>query len=350
MDKSASEEELKELELFLQQFPRYKKMQQVTDALKSELKQPNATLKETEINNKLDELWVKIKKTGDRQNESLTEKVISFSYWKLIGIAAAVILVTLTGVLFYNNYQRLQNEAVNVAMLKVDVPYGKMVQIVLPDGTKVRLNSGSHFSYPTVFSNKKREVKLDGEGFFEVTHNAKKPFLVHTSLLTVRVLGTVFNVKAYHDDKNVETTLLKGKVQVELKDDPEKNIILAPHEKLTVPNSQVPAAAQSSGKDVAKMKYELATLPDVSNETYQENAWLDNKIVFTNNDFENVARQMERKYNVRIVFEDEGLKREEISGVLKDESLDSALQILKQIISFKSKVNGNTVYLAHKFK
>jgi len=308
---------------------------------------------ETDVNSKLDELWVKIKNTEEQQTNTLnTEKhVIPFNYLRWVGSAAAVLVVASLGILFFNRSKDADKLASKVTIRKIDVPFGKMAQITLSDGTKVKLNAGSHFSYPSAFSNLQREVNLDGEGFFEVTKNPNKPFLVHTSGFTVKVLGTVFNVKAYNDDKTTETTLLKGKVQVELADDPEKKIILSPHEKLTINNPLVTAKQhQAVNAGIANIKYEVATLPNINNEIYQENAWTENKIIFVNNDFEDVARQMERKYDVRIIFKDEALKKERISGVLRNENLDTALLILKQIIPFQSKVEGNTVYLAYKLK
>ena len=350
MDGSASKDELKELELFLKQYPGYKKIQHVTDALTSTINKDDAILKETAINNKLDELWVKIKSAEGSATETLNDDNIrSFNYWKWIGAAAAVTVFALLSFLFYYK-QQAGRQLTEVTIKRVEVPFGKMMQVTLSDGTKVKLNAGSHFTYPSVFSNTQREVNLEGEGFFEVTKNAKKPFLVHTAGFTVKVLGTVFNVRAYRDDKSTETTLLKGKVQVELTDDPEKKIILSPHEKLTI-NNPLPMANHPSIKaNVAKIKYEVATLPNTSNDTYQENAWTEDKIMFVNTDFEDVARQMERKYDVHIVFEDEALEKEQISGVLKNETLESALLILKQIMPFQSKIEGNTVYLAYKLK
>jgi ferric-dicitrate binding protein FerR (iron transport regulator) len=202
--------------------------------------------------------------------------------------------------------------------------------------------------YPETFSKNTRDVNLDGEGFFEVAHNAKKPFLVHTSKLTIKVLGTIFNVKAYNDDKTIETTLLKGKVQVELKDKPEKTIILLPNEKLMVANNLLPAKTQTGGKNVAKIEYQVTELPEVKPEDVKETAWLDNRVLFTNEPFEDVAKQIERKYNVQVVFEDQVLKAEQISGLLDKESLQQAMQIIEMTTPFKFRIEGKVLYLAKK--
>lgn len=347
VDGSASANELAELELFLKQHPGHQKIIQVTDALSGTLKNDGSVLHDTAINGKLDELWVKIKNSENTETEILSDNIRLFNR-RWIGAAAAVILLTVFGFLFYNKQARQQLAA--VVIKRVDVPFGKMMQVTLPDGSRVKLNAGSHFTYPSVFSATQREVDLEGEGFFEVTKNPKRPFLVHTAGFTVKVLGTVFNVRAYRNDKSTETTLLKGKVQVELTDDPEKKIILSPLEKLTINKPVQTIANQPVKAAVAKIKYEVATLPSIDSDTYPENAWIKNKIMFANSDFEDVARQMERKYDVHIVFTDEALKKEQISGVLENESLDTALNFLKQIVSLQTKTEGSTVYFAHKTK
>lgn len=349
MDGSATQAELTELQFFLDQHQANKKIEEITSALTGTLKNENANLSEASINSSLDDLWVKIK-SNDGQTDVLPQhsNVKPINYFKWIGWAAAIVVFALGGLWFYSQ-RAVEQEQEAVVIKNVDVPYGSLAQVSLPDGTTVKLNAGSHFTYPSAFSGSQREVTLDGEGFFEVTKNAKKPFLVHTEGFTVRVLGTIFNVKAYRGDKATETTLLKGKVQVELKDDPDKKVILAPHEKLTINNKQYTGKQQASAI-TAKVKYELSTLPVSTGDTYAENAWTENKIMFANSVFEDVAQQMERKYNVHIVFTNETLKKEQISGVLENESLETALNYLKQIVSLQTKTAGDTVYLAYKTK
>ncbi|MEO3407744.1 FecR domain-containing protein [Mucilaginibacter sp. CAU 1740] len=347
MDGSATREELNELNVFLDQHPGYKKNEQVTDALTGTFKNNKTVLSDASINNNLDELWSKIKQYDETDANHLQDNVRPIGYRKWIGWAAAVIVFALVGFWFYNKRAPQPLEA--VVIKKVDVPLGNMAQVTLPDGSTVKLNAGSHFSYPSAFIGAQREVDLEGEGFFEVTKNAKKPFLVHTEGFTVKVLGTVFNVKAYRDDKETETTLLKGKVQVEFADDPEKKVILSPHEKLTINNRQY-AGKQQAPVIAAKVKYEVSTLPVGTGDTFPENAWIENKIMFANSAFEDVALQIERKYNVHIVFTDEALKKEQLSGVLENESLETAINYLKQIVALQTKMEGDTVYLAYKTK
>ena len=345
--KTATEKELEELEVFLDRFPEYTKMQKVTDALKSDLKQPDPTTIQKDLSARIEELWYKIK-NSDESPVAFTEKnnVRSIIYWRWA--AAAILIFAAGGVFFYTSRQQQVNQLTKVMVHHIYVPYGKTTGIVLPDGTKVKLNAGSTFSYPEAFSKTTREVNLEGEGFFEVTKNAKKPFLVHTSALTVKVLGTVFNVKAYRNDKNIETTLLTGRVQVELKDKPEKNIILLPNEKLIVDNNLAGILnAGAANTREARIEYQVTALPQIKAGEIKETAWLDNRIIFTNESFEEVAKQLERKYNVQMVFEEPALKNERISGVLENESLEQALQIIQMTTPFKFRADGRAIYLAH---
>lgn len=349
MGKTATTEELAELNTFLEQFPESKKMHQVTAALKGSAKQPD-TVKQKDISTKLEELWYKIKSSDENPDTfNNTNKVKSLFNWQWA--AAAVLVLGIAGGLFYTWKFRQAGQAARLVMHEVRVPYGTTRKLVMPDGTKVMLNAGSVLTYPETFAKNTRDVTLNGEGFFEVIHNAKRPFLVHTNKLTVKVLGTVFNVKAYNNDKNIETTLLKGKVQVELENNPEKNIVLLPNEKLLVANNQPQTHSQVAGVlKEAKIEYQVITLPAVKADEIKETAWLDNRILFTNELFEDVAKQIERKYNVQIVFENRALETEQISGLLDKESLQDALRIIEITTPFNYHMDGKTVYLSKKEK
>jgi len=344
MGKTATAKELAELNTFLEQFPESKKLHQVTDALKGNTKQADAT-KQKDISTKLEELWYKIKNTEENSG-TLKNKVRFLFYWRWA--AAAVVVLGIVSGLWYTRNTNRTDEAAKLVEHEARVPYGKTQKLIMPDGTKVMLNAGSTLVYPETFSKNTREVSLTGEAFFEVTHNAKRPFFVHTNKLTIKVLGTVFNVKAYNNDKNIETTLLKGKVQVELKNNPEKNIVLLPNEKLLVANQPQTNSQRSGDLREAKIEYQVITLPIVKVDEIKETAWLDNRILFTNELFEDVAKQIERKYNVQIVFESQVLKAEQISGLLDKESLQDALRIIEITTPFNYRMDGKMVYLSKK--
>ncbi len=108
-----------------------------------------------------------------------------------------------------------QKEGKKMALNEITVPYGRKTAVVLADGTKVWLNAGSHFAFPQKFDEGKREVFLEGEGYFEVTKNKDQPFIVSTQNIDVKVFGTKFNISAYPSDNFCETILLEGSVSVQ---------------------------------------------------------------------------------------------------------------------------------------
>lgn len=242
---------------------------------------------------------------------------------------------------------------------EVVVENGTKRHLVLPDGTGIWLNAGSTLSYNSNFGHGNRDVWLEGEGFFKVTDDAAVPFRVKTHEVTIKVLGTTFNVKAYTDDPDIQTTLISGKVQVLLNDDPEKKILLSPHEKLTVMSGKhsmvkttLAPAKKGAGKLVViprpnELKYQVQMLPvNPSDSTYfTETAWVSNQLAFVYQPFQEVAKRMERRYNVHIFFQDTSLKKVIMSGVFDKENIRQALGVLQLITRFDYRVEGDSIYL-----
>lgn len=150
-------------------------------------------------------LWSPIEETRQEEKQTRTFKPVWIEFLKV----AAVILITFLGTkAFFDG----KEDPVN--MQTVIVPAGQRAELLLADGTKVWLNSRSKLKFPDRFQKDARNVELDGEGYFEVTHKEEAPFTVHTSRYDVKVLGTEFNVKAYNSKNQFETSLLKGCVEV----------------------------------------------------------------------------------------------------------------------------------------
>jgi len=228
----------------------------------------------------------------------------------------------------------------------LEVGYGGRSKLVLGDGTTVWLNAGSRLIYPDVFTGDRREVTLEGEGFFDVAKHVSMPFLVHAGKITVKVLGTQFDIKAYKEDAELSTTLISGKIQVTLDGDPDKKVILKPHEMLTVVNSHVETADAARGAATGKaLHYLVQGLPEDGNDSLPETAWVDNRLVVSDITFEELARTLERRYDVRIDFEDERLRSEHLSGVFEKETIQQVLDILQLTTKFKYSIVGKKVRL-----
>jgi hypothetical protein len=197
-------------------------------------------------------------------------------------------------------------------------PRGGQYQFVLSDGTKVWLNSASSIKYPVQFIGNERKVELTGEAYFEVAHDAKKPFRVESNGQTVEVLGTHFNVNAYGDEGEVKTTLLEGSVKVSSQS---VNSIIKPGEQAQFDNGKI------SVKNV-----------DVDEVV----AWKNGFFYFEDNNIQEVMRQLSRWYDVDIKYEGK-LPVREFSGEISRNV--NASQIL-DILSFKKihyKIEGKTI-------
>lgn len=212
---------------------------------------------------------------------------------------------------------------------------GSRTNMVLPDGTQVWLNAGSRITYDKNYGTASREVNLTGEAFFDVAHNAGKPFVIHAARVDIKVLGTRFNVKSYPSDKTTETTLIRGSIEVSIKDRPTEKIILKPNEKLVVANDDSTlhrknldhpdqtVATNESLVSIRKPTYEPTT------GTVIETSWVDNKLIFQDETFADLARQMERWYGVVIRFSNPKEEELRFTGIFANETIQQALEALK---------------------
>ena len=213
---------------------------------------------------------------------------------------------------------------------------GTRSKVVLPDNSIVFLNADTKLNYPPQFDNDTREVYLDGEAFFEVTKDPNKPFIVHTSGMEVKVVGTSFNVKAYSGDKLIETSLLTGSIEVSVKNRPNEKIILSPNEKLVIKNYNSTVSANTENEVSIKPEIAINKLkPDVKDSAFIETQWVEDKLVFRDKTFEEVATMMERWYNITIQINNDELKATLLNGTFKDETIEQALDALKFIKSFQ---------------
>jgi ferric-dicitrate binding protein FerR (iron transport regulator) len=230
----------------------------------------------------------------------------------------------------------------------VKAPAGSTGKIVLPDGTKVWLNANSKITYKKHFGERYREVYLAGEAFFDVVKDAKHPFIVNTSSLRLRVLGTAFNVRSFKTDKTSEAALVRGSIEVTLVDHPDKKLTLKPSEKIVVRNPDATTIKSLLGiNNTNSSQTPLITLSNIhysaSESLPQEAQWIEKKLAFTSESFDDIAGRMERYYNVKIDFQDEDAKNIIFSGSFKDESIEQAMKALQASGNFHYKIADNTI-------
>ena len=205
--------------------------------------------------------------------------------------AAVILIAIISGAVLHS----LIEEKPQTLYTEISVPAGQMTQIKLPDGSKVLLNSGSVLKYPTIFGNSSRDVSIDGEAFMEIAKNPHKPFRVTTNKFSVEVLGTTFNITAYSNESHSDVTLVEGSVKITTDVD-EKTLKIVPGQ----------SASITDGK--------LTEIIQVNTQFYT--SWKDGKIVFRKETLEEIAKKLERWYNVEIRFADEDLKKEIFTGTL----------------------------------
>ena len=217
-----------------------------------------------------------------------------FYLYSILKYVAAVLIIGLLGL---NLYKMVQ--PATVSENTVEVPKGQRASLMLSDGTRIWLNSQSKLIYPTQFSDKERNVRLEGEAFFEVAHKEHLPFVVHSPLLAIKVLGTKFNVKAYLNEKSV-VTLAEGKVEVET-------------------NEQI-SYSESSGLTLEK---------NINTNTVK--LWMNGEGAFIQCRLDNIVRDLERKFDVKIIITDHSLSSEVFTCRFKDTAtIEQVLHLLKE--------------------
>jgi ferric-dicitrate binding protein FerR (iron transport regulator) len=273
----------------------------------------------------------------------------------IVSVAAAVLMVA-----SIYSYNAVTKRAVTARPFQaaragekneVSTRNGSKTKITLPDGSKVWLNAGSVLTYDKNFGGEIREVALSGEAFFEVMPVASSstaqrvPFIIHTRQIDVRVLGTAFNVKSYPGDKQTETSLVHGKVEVLIHNRPEEKFTLRPNEKLVVMNEEVSKpVTRKTNKSNNQPFVSFSKLTYTTNDSLLvETAWVQNKLVFDNESFPEVAEKMERWYNVEIEFNDVKKKALRFTGIFENETVQEALHYMSITAPFHYTIQGNKI-------
>lgn len=268
---------------------------------------------------------------------------------RLVGIAAIGLIVA-GGIWLWNTLIAPAPLPKNIVSTK----NGSKSKIEMPDGTQVWLNVGSRIEYDGNYGKDKREITLIGEAYFDVVHNEKKPFIIHTRAMNVKVLGTVFNVKAYPGDGITEAALIRGSIEVTFPGRPDEKLILRPNDKISITNKR--GKAEETQQPPVPNKQEkpeimVATLNyQPSDSTIIETSWVKNKLIFRSKPFAELAKDMERWFNVNIQIQDKAVLDKKFTGTFSNESITEALDALSLTFSFQYifDKSNNTVVIYNK--
>ncbi len=246
-----------------------------------------------------------------KQREKTRKKLLMWT-----GYAAAIVVLIVSSNLF--TYHFLQKEPLAQPLTtKVNTlytPAGQRAYLVLQDGTEVWLNAKSKLTYPAVFTENDRRVKVEGEAFFQVSKDPSRPFIVSSLDVDIKVLGTQFNVYGYPEAGFVRTSLLEGSVYIYYPGKEKEGVTLRPNQQVTVNDR--------------KMTVEPISFADYF-------LWRDGIYAFEEEPLINVLKKMEIYYDVKIIVKDPSMFTEKYTGKFRQrDSLDDVFRVLQQIRPF----------------
>jgi ferric-dicitrate binding protein FerR (iron transport regulator) len=237
---------------------------------------------------------------------------------RIAAVIAAVVFVSATLIyLYWDGDKKVQVLAENTKL-----------EQVLPDGSQVTLAPGAKLSYPKKFKNETREVNLQGDAYFDVAHNADKPFIIHAGeQIEVKVLGTQFYVNTSTEDGKVQVILISGKVAVYYKSHPETQTILLPGEKAEL------------APTYSEVKKEV-------NNDINFLSWKTGRIDFNNEPLDKVVKMLRTYYRADIRLADPALAKCTITSTFEDQSLDAVLRVIKETLSLEIKKQGKVIIIS----
>lgn len=277
-----------------------------------------------------------------------------FSKKKLSILVFFAFMVLITGTIYLFIQKNSANQPSEQVISSIVTKNGNRTKIVLPDGSQVWLNAGSNLDYNnSVFNKDLREVTLNGEAYFDVTKNAHKPFIIHTKKMDVKVVGTAFNVRSYSYEKTAEASLIRGSIEVTLKDRKDQVITLKPNEKISIATDEPKQQVTKIDKTTA-VKYETKTIPEIvvkelkpnpTNNIIAEIAWTQNRLYFEDENLENIAPMLERWFGKKVLITNASLKNLRYYGNFENETIEEVLSYLKLSKPFNFKIGADSIVI-----
>lgn len=333
----ASAEELQELEQLMQQQEMRGQASEVIDKVWEAPLVANPDLRPGA------RVWDKIEKG---MGKAATPRLLPLPVLRWVAAASVLVLLGTAAVWF--GYRKKNLPGGNLAGVKSNqytTQPGSKSKLELPDGTQVWLNGNSRLSFGNAdFGSTSREVYLSGEAFFDVARNERVPFVIHTGAIDIKVLGTAFNVKAYPGEKNIETALVRGLIEITPHSDPDRKIILKPNEKIIIPTDTPVAGARVAATSNPSV-YAITALHKGRSGILPETVWMQRKLEFDDEPFWELAPKMEEWFNIRIRFGSESIKNKRFSGVIEKETLEETLKDMRLSTPFTYRLEGNELLI-----
>lgn len=255
-----------------------------------------------------------------------TAVVRKLSYRRYISIAAAAIVILMLPVIYFNINRT--KPVVSVAYHQIYNPKGQKRLVTMPDGSNIYLNGDSKIRYAQNFNKGKRIVYLEGEAFFDVQHRDKQPFVVYTGKVSTTVLGTSFNINAYHSAKTISITVQTGKVGVIVKNKGKADPV-----KFLLPNEQLNIIKESG-----------VAIREVVN-AVDFDSWREYKLFFYDKPLSEIADIIAREYDVEVEIKSENLKAMKLTAKFNKSAVNQVMEVIARLSGAKYKIYENKVII-----
>jgi len=240
-------------------------------------------------------------------------------------LAAAILVISLP--LIYKIIKSSISMQLTPKRVEILVNRGEKKRVTLADGTRVVLDSGSCFKYPQHFYGENRSVFLSGEGYFKVTPDKEKPFIVDANHAEIKVLGTTFNVRAWHQSQEVAVAVAEGNVLLGSKSaNKKKAVLISRGEFSRLPKNGTPTKPRQV--DINKHL-----------------CWINRNIAFDNTPLKEILDQLERWYNVQFIFDEKISVSDDITVYTQSKRIEEIVELIAYIYGLKYKIEDHNIYL-----
>lgn len=313
----------------------------------------------TVANDALEFEWKQLLKRIESSKGKTVEMPRDFWYW-LPRVAAVFLIGAMVS--FAASYLLFNRQSTALTYHEISTPPGAKSKVTLPDGTDIWLNAGSNLKYSNQFGDKDRLVHLTGEAYFDVNHDPSRIFLVKTSELNIKAYGTAFNVKSYPEEGTIETTLIEGSIGVTrttFENKKNDEVMLEPNQrvvyyrktkkvetKLTESIEAETPATSPTKRNEQKLTYLISK----GIETKEFTSWKDGTLFITSESLHELAVKLERKYDVKIHFESEELKKLKFTGSLENETVEQVIHAIGIAANIQYEIEDRDIWLKEQTK
>lgn len=247
-------------------------------------------------------------------------------YTFIIRVAAIILFALLIGVVFYQNIEQQPQEIVEPVLREIAMEKGQRGNLTLSDGTKVTLNAESKIILPDVFKSDKREITLEGQAFFDVSHNPERPFIIHTDKALIHVLGTSLDVRSYPEDNSVQVIVKQGRVALKSNKD-------------CVEEDAVLTAGERGQLDLNNDRITISKVEDMDLFL----SWTKGYLKFKDTPMNEVAQELQRKYDIGITFEQANLKELRLTAELKSRTIQHNMDVIATSLGIEYKMDQQVI-------